>query len=220
VGLAAAWVFKALLLQTWWFSGWLPSLIVAAVLIFIRSRTAFTAVLATAGLIVAVRWDAVYTAVWGTTVSKGDLTRLDIWQQSLDLWQKHPLLGTGPAGYAVYFQNLYLGSRFSFSTHNNYMDVLAETGALGALIFAVFLLTFVWAGWQARQRWRQGFEGAYAQGAFAGLLGLIVAMTQGDWFIPFVYNQTIAGYRYTVHSWVFLGFLACLAAMRHQSEVK
>jgi hypothetical protein len=46
------------------------------------------------------------------------------------------------------------------------------------------------------------------------LLGLIVAMAMGDWFIPFVYNQTIAGFRFTVHSWVFLGFLASLAITR------
>jgi hypothetical protein len=216
---AVVWLLKALILQTWWFSGWLPSLVVAVVLIFMRSRPAFVATMVMAGLVIAARWQTVYDAVWGVTVKKGDLTRLDIWQQSLDLWHRYPLLGTGPAGYAVYFQNFYVSSRFSLSTHNNYMDVLAETGVAGAVIFALFLLTFVCVGWQARDRWRSGFEGAYAQGAIAGLLGLIVAMTQGDWFIPFVYNQTIAGYRYTVHSWVFLGFLASLAALRHQPKV-
>ena len=43
------------------------------------------------------------------------------------------------------------------------------------------------------------------------MIALVCAMTMGDWFIPFVYNQGIGGFRYTVHSWVFLGLMAGLA---------
>ena len=35
-------------------------------------------------------------------------------------------------------------------------------------------------------------------------------MAFGDWVIPFVYNQTIGGFRYTVHSWLILGALAAM----------
>jgi O-antigen ligase len=217
--LVGAWIFKAVFVQLWWFSGWLPAVLVLAVMTFFRSRRAFGVLIGALAVVCYLRWDAVYDAVWGTTVRKGDLTRLDIWQQTFDLVGKYPVLGTGPAGYAAYFQSLYAGSHFSMSTHNNYLDVLAETGILGSVVFLTFFGTLLFVGWRARRRWRTGFVGGYAQGAFAGLIGLIVAMSQGDWFIPFVYNQTIAGYRYTVLSWVFLGFLASLAALRLQKEV-
>jgi hypothetical protein len=36
-------------------------------------------------------------------------------------------------------------------------------------------------------------------------------MALGDWVIPFVYNQGIDGFRYTVHTWVFLGLAAGLS---------
>lgn len=214
IGLGLGWEYKAAVMQTWWFSGWLPSLIVIAILLFLRSHVLFTGIAALAGCVAALRFDDLYTVVWGTTVDKGDLSRLDIWQQSLDLFAQHPVLGTGPAGYAVYFQSTYAGSAFSMSTHNNYMDVLAQTGIVGAVVFAWLMITLLVFGWRARSLWSDGFYGGFAQGAFAGLLGLFIAMAQGDWFIPFVYNQTIAGFRFTVHSWVFLGFLAGLGLLR------
>lgn len=212
--LALGWEIKAAVLETWWFSGWLPTLVVLVVILFLRSRVLFGTCVALGGVAAALNFDRLYGVVWGTTVQKGDLSRLDIWQQTFDLQKQHLLLGTGPAGYAVYFQSLYAGSPFSMSTHNNYLDVLAETGIIGAIVFAWFLVTLLVLGWRARRRWGAGFHGAFAQSAFAGLIGVIVAMSQGDWFIPFVYNQTIAGFRYTVHSWVFLGFLMALALTR------
>jgi O-antigen ligase len=180
----------------------------------------FAAVTVLGGVVATFNFDALRDTVWGLTLDKGDLTRLDIWQQSLDLLSRHLLLGTGPAGYAAYFWNLYMGSQYSMSTHNNYMDVLAQTGLVGGVVFVWLLVALLVAGWQARSFWRSGFEGGFAQGAFAGLLGLLVGMSQGDWFIPFVYNQTIAGFRFTVHSWVFLGFLTSLALIRERQSAE
>jgi O-antigen ligase len=216
--LSGAWIVKALVLETWWFSGWLPSLVVLAALTLFRSRRAFVALLGPVGLAVIVNWQTVYDVVWGTTVRKGDLNRFDIWSQTLDLVKHYPILGTGPAGYAAYFMNLYAGSSFSMSTHNNYFDVLAETGVVGCLVFAWFLIALLCIGWRACRNWRSGFLGGYAHAGMAGLIGVSVAMFQGDWLIPFVYNQTIVGYRYTIHSWVFFGFLASLALLKPRAE--
>jgi O-antigen ligase len=215
---ALAWALKAAVLQTWWFSGWVPTLVVLAVILMLRSRWAFAAVVVVGAAVAALKFNFLYDTIWGATVEKGDLSRLEIWRQSLDLFARHPILGTGPAGYAVYFQTTYAGSAFSMSTHNNFADVLSETGLIGALVFGWLLIALMIVGWQARARWRFGFNGAFAQSAFAGLIGVIVAMNLGDWFIPFVYNQTIAGFRFTLHSWVFLGFLASLALTRPRPE--
>lgn len=214
-GLAAAWLIKAIVFQSWWFSGWTPSVVAVASILFLRSKRAFIGVAAIAAVLMTLNFDTVYNVVWGQTVSKGDLSRLDIWAQSWEMFMRQPLFGTGPAGYAVYWMSLYRESGFSMSTHSNYWDVLLETGLVGMLIFAWLLVTLLVVGWRARTRWRSGFQAGFANGAFGGLLALLLAMSQGDWFTPFVYNQTIAGFRASVHSWVFLGFMASLALAQH-----
>lgn len=218
VVLAMAWLFKAMFLQTIWFSGWVPSLIAVVVITFLRSRRVFFTVVVISAIAIATHWPAVQNALWHDKVKEGDLSRLGIWEQQVQLFQENPLFGTGPAGYAAYNMSVYLGSPYSMSTHSNYMDILTETGIVGAAVFAWFLGSVLVVGWQARSRWRSGFEGAMAQAGFAGLLGLLVAMGLGDWLIPFVYNQTIAGFRFTVHSWVLLGFLASLALAANPAE--
>lgn len=217
--LVVAWMYKAIFLQNIWFSGWVPALVAIAVITFFRSPRVFFPVLLLSAAVVAMNWKTVYAALWDAKVAEGDLSRVGIWDQALTLFHQSPILGTGPAGYAAYNMSVYLGSQYSMSTHSNYIDIVIETGIVGVVAFAWFLITLLVVGWQARTRWRAGFTGGFAQGAFGGLIGVCVAMTLGDWFIPFVYNQTIAGFRYTAHSWVFLGFLAALATMKPRTDV-
>ena len=217
-GLTAAWMYKAFIMQAAWFSGWMPAVVAIAVIIFFRSRWAFLVLTLMALAYAATHYDQLYAILWQSQVDEGDLSRLSIWSQAGDLIRRYPLLGTGPAGYAAYYMTLYLGSSFSMSSHSNYVDVVLQTGIIGTVVFAWFLISLLLVGWRARRTWRSDFGGGFAQGAFGGLVGVIVAMALGDWFIPFVYNQTIAGFRYTVHSWVFLGFLASLAASHPTSE--
>ena len=57
---------------------------------------------------------------------------------------------------------------------------------------------------------RTGFEQAYVNACLAGLAGSLVAGMLGDWFLPFVYNIGIAGFRASVLGWLFLGGLVAL----------
>jgi O-antigen ligase len=212
--LAAGWLYKATILQTWWYSGWAPSWLAVLAITWVYSRRGGFAVTLIAGVIVGLNWDTVYEAIWVGAEQKGDFTRLDIWAQLWELIAAHPILGTGPAGYATYFLSLYPSSDSSKSSHSNYLDVLAQTGILGLVAFCWMLLILAMLAWTARRRWPHGFEGAYATSAIGGFVGLLLAMAQGDWLLPFVYNQTIAGFAYTVHSWVFLGLVAGLAGAR------
>jgi O-antigen ligase len=218
VGLAVAYVVKAMIFQTFWFSGWAPSLVALAAITLFRSRLIFFIMLLGAGLVFLVGHEQIYQAVVVSAQDKGDMTRLDIWQQQLSLIQQYPVLGTGPAGYAVYNVNLFANSQFSMSTHSNYLDVLAQTGVVGVIVFAWLLLAILVVGLRACLRWRSGFAGGYAVGAFGGFCGVLFSMGLGDWLIPFVYNGTIAAFRHTEHSWVFLGFLATLGATHPDPE--
>jgi O-antigen ligase len=217
-GLVAAWMYKAAVVQSLWLSGWIPPLFAIVVITLMRSRAAFGALIIAMAIGLFHRFDLVYEAVWESQVAEGDLTRLDIWGQAWDLLRQYPLFGTGPAGYSVYYMTYYIGSEFSMSTHSNYVDIAAQTGLVGALIFVWFSLAMVVVGLRACRRWRSGFAAGYAHGAFGGLIGVLVAMSLGDWFIPFVYNQTIVGFRYTAQSWVYLGFLAGLATLQPDSK--
>lgn len=211
--LVLAMLVKGAILEVFWFSGWAPELVVMVVMTFFRSRKAFIILMICAAIALDVKYAVVYDAVVGGAQRKGDNTRLDIWAQQLNLIEQYPLLGTGPGGYAVFNMNLFADSMFSMSTHSGYLDIIDETGIVGAVIFIWFMGTLFVVGFKARRRFQSGFYKGYGEAAFGGLCGVVLAMALGDWFIPFVYNQTIAGFRYTVHSWVYLGFLMALAAL-------
>jgi hypothetical protein len=151
--LVFAWLVKAAILDTFWFSGWGPPLVVVAVVTLFRSRPAFVAMLGALLASLPFTWHRIYDSVWGLTVNKGDLSRLDIWHQQFQLIQQFPLLGTGPAGYAVFNMTLFADSMYSMSTHENYLDVIDETGIVGSLIFLWFLITVLVVGWQACRRY-------------------------------------------------------------------
>lgn len=209
--LAAAWLYKALILQNWFFSAWAGALVAILVVSFARSLRWGSVVLVAAAVVVWLNYDAVYEAVYGGAEQKGDFTRLNIWQNASDLAARYPILGTGPAGYAPYFQSMYADTGFAMSTHSNYWDLLLQTGLVGCVVFAWLIATLLFVGWRACRRWRTGFAGGYAAAAVGGLVALLLTMGMGDWFIPFVYNQTIEGFRHTVLSWVFLGLMGGLA---------
>ena len=98
-----------------------------------------------------------------------------------------------------------------FNSHNNFVDIVAQTGVLGL----GFFLWFFWAGakvcWQLKERVPKGsFAEAYVFGAFGGLVGTLVAGMLGDWVLPFVYNIGLVGVRTGVLAWIFLGGLVVM----------
>src|SRR5262249_101879 len=81
LALAVAWVYKATFGETWWFSGWGPALLVLPVVTFFRSKRAAVLLVLAAAVVVYLHWDIVYDAVFVGAENKGDLIRLQIWQQ-------------------------------------------------------------------------------------------------------------------------------------------
>jgi O-antigen ligase len=214
LSLTAAFLVKMAVFQTGWLSGWVPPLVAAGLLTLLRSRPLFLVGLLGAAMVGVGFADRIYLEVFQSQFDEGSDSRLEIWSQAWDLLSQHPLLGTGPAGYAAYYMTLYAGSGSSMSTHSNYVDVAAQTGIVGSIVFLWLLVTVGVAAYRACRRWKGGFEGGFARAGAAGFAGAIVAMALGDWVIPFVYNQGIEGFRYTVHTWVFLGLMAGLANAR------
>jgi O-antigen ligase len=79
----------------------------------------------------------------------------------LDTLKAHPLIGTGPGTFPIYFANTGFASAFSFSSsdpelyrraHNTYLEVLSETGILGFLMFITIVGIGLRNFYVARQR--------------------------------------------------------------------
>jgi O-antigen ligase len=191
-----------------WLSGWVPALVAILMITLLRSKIAFLALLLLLAIVVTWRYDWLYENIVGEAERDGSYERLTLWELNIELVENHPLFGAGPAGYALYYVTYHPDE--ARSTHNNYMDIIAQTGIVGALCWLWLALTAIHEGWVVLKHAPPGSTRTLAYITCGGLLGSMVAMQLGDWIIPFAYNQGIEGYRYTVFSWLFLGILMSL----------
>jgi len=190
-------------------SGWLPALFCIAVIIAARSWRAGLALVPVAVL------SALY--MWKGLVSTDEYsisTRFDAWSILGQIIKINPVLGLGFANYYWYTPLFRIrGYAVSFNSHNNYVDIIAETGFVGL----VCLLLFFWQagrlGWRLREQAPAGFAQAYVYGALGGLAGMVMAGMMGDWVLPFFYNLGLSGFRSSMLGWLFLGGLVSLEQM-------
>jgi O-antigen ligase len=126
----------------------------------------------------------------------------------------NPLLGLGPANYYSYAPGFpILGFSVRFSSHNNYIDLIAQTGYLGLACFVWFATAMGVLCRRIIRRVPSGFAKAYAYGALGGLAGTLVSGMLGDWFLPFVYNVGIDGLGASLFAWLFMGGLVALGRL-------
>lgn len=211
LGVVAIWIIRGFVLNTIWLSGWLPLMAGLAVVTWLRSKHVFAVGLVLVLAYLALNYSIFYEKVFVANVDEGGLQRLDIWRMNLGHVANHPLLGMGPAGYAVY--NMHYHPLDARSTHNNYFDVLAQTGVVGLGIFIWLLVSVFRTGYRLRHRlYRQhDFYEAFASSSLGGWAAVVVAMMLGDWVLPFAYNQTISGFDNAMLTWLLWGGLAAAA---------
>jgi O-antigen ligase len=187
-----------------WISGWAPTIVALLAATFLRSKKAFVVLLIVAALAAYGARDF-FTQVADDNINDGSLERVSLWEQNWRVVREHWLLGTGPAGYALYYMTYYRDD--ARSTHNNYLDILAQFGFSGMLVWLWLALTGVYEGWRLTRRAPPGILRTVAIVATAGWVGAQASMFFGDWVLPFAYNQGVGGYKYTVYTWLFLGTL-------------
>jgi O-antigen ligase len=198
--------YQVLIRDSLWVSGWLPGIVAIFAVTFLQSRKAFTIMVIAAALIYQVPVvNEFYKEAAQENIDEGALQRISIWKQNWLVVRSHWLLGTGPAGYAIYYMTYYRED--ARSTHNNYLDILAQFGFVGMATWLWLSATCLWEGWRLVQRASPGFLRTLAIAATGGWVGAMASMFLGDWVLPFAYNQTITGFKYTVYSWIFLGTL-------------
>ena len=198
-----------------WKSGWMPALLSALLLLLFRFWR-ISAFLALVGLLPAL--NLVTKAIASDAYSYA--TRLEAWAIVGEMIKVNPLLGLGPANYYWYTPLFRIrGYTVNFNSHNQYVDLVAQSGVLGLLAYLWLLGALGWLGWRLRNRVAAGFEQAYVYGALAGWAATMAAGALGDWVLPFVYNVGLSGVRSTILPWIFLGGLLALERKYSDKQV-
>ena len=190
-------------------SGWLPVSVCIATIIGCRSRRAGLILIPIAAMAV-----FFLTTRVASTEEYSVSTRFDAWLILAQIIKISPILGLGFANYYWYTPLFPIrGYAVSFNSHNNYVDIVAQTGLVGLVCILLFFWRVGWLGWRLREQAPAGFAQAYVYGALGGLAGMVVVGMMGDWILPFFYNIGLSGFRSSMLGWLFLGGLVSVEQM-------
>lgn len=207
--LAAAWFYQVFVRQFIWLSAWMPTVVAIGVISLFKSKY-FLILIILALVVYGILNFAMLQADFETERAVSGDTRLDAYIHNWRVTGKHLLFGVGPAGYAVYYMSYFPDE--AMATHSTYLDTLSQTGIVGLFFLLWTFFELGRTAWKLVWRLRGGgnFEEAFSVSALAGIAGVIVAMGLGDWIMPFVYTQTIAGFDYAAYTWVLMGAMLSL----------
>jgi hypothetical protein len=215
--LVIATIYVSLAQSYTWKSGWLPALIGLLATVWIGAPRLRLPVIVAGLMIVWLNFreaESYLTGSEGYSIS----TRVEAWRIIWEIVKVNPVLGLGFANYYFYTPLFpILGYYVQFNSHNNYVDIIAQTGFAGLICFLWFIGELGVSGWRLKEEVSEGFAKAYIIGALGGLVGTLVAGMLGDWFLPFVYNVGLNGFRSSVLGWLFLGGIVAIEQMVHRS---
>lgn len=226
---ALATVFQAWVSEGDWVGGWGPPVIAAAVVLGIRhSKLRFLSLILFVTLLIAVVVGDAGLLESGYWQQKWDISggsRMALWQSIVELASQSPIFGLGIVAYRHYhffkplvYQNAYWVNP-SVSAHNMWVDMFAQLGIVGVLLYLWFLLEVGWLAWNLYHR-SIGFARGYALAALGALLGIIFADMLAETSLPFVYNMSFQGFRASVVNWMLLGGLVILENQTHKTSTQ
>ncbi len=208
-------------------SHWMGITTVIVVLVFLRLSRMRWLFLAVCIIAVLILYPVLYEYAGGDEKWQvSGASRLVLSERVIEMTSRNPVLGLGPASYRHYgfMQSLKYGNAFwlvpNISSHNNYVDIYAQTGVIGLGLFLWFIAEVAWLGWRLRQIYPEGFASGYINGMLAALGAICVIMMFLDWFLPFVYDVGFNGFQASVLVWMFLGGLVSLDAMAQQAHLE
>lgn len=208
LGITGVWAFIQYGLGISWISGWFPLFMGVGIVVFLSSRKMFILVVLVGVVYLAMNMDFVESLLAEETAESGD-TRLEAWNTTFEMISKHYLFGMGPVGYFFYL-TVYIGGFFQLS-HNTYVDMIAQTGIVG---FVIYLWMWGSIGWLTLKTYliapARGFRKGLATSLMAVWPVTMVVMLLGDWVIPFPYTQSLNGISYTIWPWLLVGITGAL----------
>jgi hypothetical protein len=214
IALLIATLYISTVVAVEWVSGWLPGAAAIGIITWLgfpQHRLKIILLTAAAALF---KYESIVGVFMVGDNEYSLMTRLEAWKVMGDVISANPLFGLGPANY-YWYSALFpiLGYYVPFNSHNNYVDILAQTGIIGLVVFIWLFVEIGRVGLRLRSVIPEGFPRAYVYGCIGGLGGMLVAGMLGDWLIPFVYNVGLDGFRASILGWMFLGGLLALENM-------
>jgi len=128
-----------------------------------------------------------------------NLGRLQIWQDSFRVFRQYPLLGVGLGNYPAYF-NFNGNYRSAISSHNTYLDILAETGFFGC---AFWLLFFALVLRQVFKKVKIKKEDGNLTFVYLGAGGSIIYFLVHSFFETAIFNPLILAWIATLSGFMF-----------------
>ena len=194
-----------------WASGWMPPLAAILTILFFSIPSLGIPLALLTATLGALNITKILNIVLTSSEQYSAITRWEAWRIVTQIASVSPLFGLGPANYYWYSPLIpILGYYVRFNSHNQYVDIFAQTGIIGILLFVWFVAEMTSLALRLRNKVPDGFQKAFVYGVLGGLAGMVVAGMLGDWVIPFVYNVGFDGFRASVLGWIFLGGLVAL----------
>jgi len=217
VSLIGVYGYHQFIVRLAWVVAWLPTMLGLLAVCALRSRLLLALLVILVVAFVAANFGEA-RAAYEMEHSISGVTRLAAYAQNWRVTGKHLLFGVGPAGYAVYYMSYF--PEKAMATHSGYIDVLSQTGIVGLIAFLAFFATLALTARDLLVRTKGCFDftHAFAVATVGGLIGTVVATGLGDWVLPFVYTQSIAGFDYALYTWVLLGAGHALSRVLAQRE--
>jgi len=216
LALASLTVAHQLVVLFTWASAWIPPSIALGTILLMRSPRLTIAVSTLLVPLVLFDWSAAVAPIVANE-SYSWATRIAAALSMRDLIAHSPWVGFGPANYIFYTPFFpILGYRVLFNSHNNYIDVAAQTGVVGLSLFILILLALAWTAFRLARHFPAGFEKGYLMGALGGVIGTACSGMLGDWIIPFAYNVGVRGFRSSVMFWLFAGGVLAIDRIRRE----
>jgi O-antigen ligase len=175
-GLAVATTY-VILTEFWtWNSGWMPPLAAVFTILFFAFPRLGVLMTVAATVPVLIKIQAVIASLMVGDNQYSYETRLEAWAIVWELAQANPILGLGPANYYWYTPLIPIrGYSVQFNSHQQYVDLIAQTGILGLICFVGFFAAMGWLAWRLRPQMPPGFARAYTYAVLGGVGGTFVA---------------------------------------------
>lgn len=139
------------------------------------------------------------------------MARLTYWKKGYEMLQEHPLFGVGHANFATYFQDFY--GQFSVFhraevAHNFVVQVAAELGYTGIIVFLIIILRSFKVTADTRRRLRLNKQEDHW--IYALCIGLDCAM------IGYIIGGQFMSVAYYPYVWIHISFVVAANAVARQ----
>ncbi len=171
-------------------------------------------------LLICLSLPGVYSAVLdriSTTVDfdyASNRARLLRWGQSISMFLDSPILGKGYGAFGMLYEEdvALVGSyiaQFQLGAHSEYLQVMAEMGSIGLVVWLWLNLAFLIYGFRAIKRIDDGFYRSIIIGLMAAEISLMV---------HFVVNNLLNGDAIGVPFWGIYGLLPAVVQIAERAE--